>query len=196
MKWAIAGLIYAAAYAVAVLALADHTHARLLLGNAALLVPPLAPLIVIARRRTEWSGRHSVFFGAIAAWAALWLIGQIAWATDEVVIGHRLPWFTWYIILQLCGSAIPLIAIVAWPHRGPRSDTAITAALDIAVLVFLTGFLYWSLIIAPGIDPAHSALALRSLALIGPTVRIVAAAGLLLAAWAAGKNAWGAVYRH
>jgi PAS domain S-box-containing protein len=195
MIWAISGLVYAGVYIGVVLALWDHPHARLLVGNAALLLPPLAPLVVIARRRTEWAGRHIVFFAAIAAWAALWLIGQIAWAVDEVVFGRALPWFSWHIILQLCGSAIPLIAIAAWPHRGARSETAVTVALDIAVLVSLTGFLYWSAIIAPGIDPAHTAFALRSLAVIGPAVRIVAVIGLLIASVAAGKSAWAIVYR-
>jgi PAS domain S-box-containing protein len=195
MNWAIAGLVYAGVYVAAVLALRDYPHARLLLGNAALLLPPIAPLVAIARRRTQWAGRQSVFFGAIASWAVLWLIGQLAWAIEEVVLGRALPWFSWYIILQLCGSAIPLIAIVAWPHRGARGETAVTAALDIAVLVFLAGFLYWSLIIAPGIDPSQTAFALRSLAFIGPAVRIAAVVGLLAASAAAGKNAWGMVYK-
>ena len=61
--------------------------------------------------------------------------------------------------------------------------------------MFLTGFLYWSLIIAPGMDPAHSPLALRMLAIIGPLVRLSAVAGLLLAAAAAGKGAWATVYQ-
>ncbi len=135
-----------------------------------------------------------MFWGAIGAWAALWLFGQIFWAADELLLATPLPWFKWHILLQLCGSALPLIALVAWPHRPAPVDTAVTIALDIAVLVFLTGFLYWSLIIAPGMEPSRSALALRSLAIIGPLVRLAAVAGLLLAAAAAGKNAWSTVY--
>jgi PAS domain S-box-containing protein len=195
MNWAVAGLLYAGVYIAVVIALGDHPYARMLVGNVALLLPPVVPLAVILRRRERWSGRQAVFFGAIAAWAALWLIGQIGWATDEVLRSRQLPWFSWHTILQLSGSALPLIAIVAWPHRGARAETAITAAIDIAVLMFLTGFLYWSLIIAPGMDPTHERLALRSLAIIGPTVRVAALIGLLVAAEAAGKNAWSAVYR-
>ena len=110
-------------------------------------------LIVLVRRRGAWRGRQAVFWAAIGAWAALWFIGQVGWASDELFRSTPLPWFKWHIILQLCGSALPLIALVAWPHRAAADETAITVALDIAVLVFLTGFLYWSLIIAPGCGP-------------------------------------------
>lgn len=195
MNWAVAGLVYAAAYAAIATALGGSPHARLLFGNAALLLPPFAPLIVIARRRRDWQGRQNVFFAAIATWAALWLVGQVGWAVDEVFRATALPWFRWHIMLQLCGSAIPLLAIAAWPHRGARPETAVTAAIDIAVLVFLTGFLYWSLIIAPGTDAANTAFALRSLAFIGPSVRAACVIGLVLAAIAAGKSAWAVVYQ-
>jgi PAS domain S-box-containing protein len=195
MNWAIAGLVYAAVYAAMVWALGDHTYARLVVGNVALLIPPFVPLATIWRRRHVWAGRQRVFFAAIAAWALLWAVGQVWWAFDEVVRSAALPWFTWHTILQLCGSALPLIAIVAWPHRGARSETAITSAIDIAVLMFLTGFLYWALIIAPGMEPSHAAFALRSLAYIGPSVRVAAFAGLLIAAAVSDSVAWSAVYQ-
>ncbi len=195
MNWAIAGVVYAAAYVALTIALADAGWARTLAGNIGLLLPPFALLIEVARRRGAWRGRQAVFWGAIGAWSLLWLVGQIAWATDEVFLGRPLPWFDWPILLQLCASALPLIALVAWPHRSVDPDKASTIVLDIAVLVFLTGFLYWSLIIAPGMDPAHSALALRSLATLGPLVRLASAAGLLAAAWSARATPWAVIYQ-
>jgi PAS domain S-box-containing protein len=195
MNWALAGLVYAGAYAALMIGLADQSASRLVIGNIALLLPPLAPLYVLATRRRAWRGRQAVFWGAIGAWAALWFIGQLGWASDELLRATPLPWFKWHIILQLCGSALPLIALVARPHRPAPDETAITAALDIAVLTFLTGFLYWSLIIAPGVDPVQSSLALRSLATAGPIVRLASVAGLLWAAAAAGNSAWADVYR-
>src|SRR5215472_10866802 len=164
MNWGVAGLVYAAAYGAVVAALGGQPQVRLLIGNLALLMPPVTPLVVAIRRREEWRGRQTVFIAAIAAWAALWLVGQIAWFIAEVGLHEQLPWFHWFILLQLCGSALPLIAIVAWPHHGARSETASTAAIDIAVLVFLTGFLYWSLVIAPGMDAVNAAFALQALA--------------------------------
>ena len=195
MNWAIAGLLYGAVYIGAMWVLGDHLHARMLLGNAGLLLPPAVPIAVIVRRRARWRGRQALFLAAIASWAALWLIGQIAWAWSEVFLSTPVPWFRWYVVLQMCGSAVPLIAIIAWPHRGTDSDSAVTVALDVVVLLLVTGFVYWSTIIAPGLDPAHTALAQRSLAFIGPTVRMAAAVGLIGASIAAGKSAWAAVYR-
>jgi len=195
MNWAIAGVVYAVAYAAIVTVLPDP--ARLVAGNIGLLLSPLSLLFVLVRRRGAWRGRQAVFFAALGAWAALWFIGQMAWAYDELLASTPLPWFKWHIVLQLCGSALPLIALVAWPHRDGAPETAITVALDIAVLGFLTGFLYWSLIIAPGAAPEHSALALRMLATIGPLVRLAAVVGFVFAAMSARKGfeEWTAVYR-
>ena len=133
MNWAIAGLVYAAGCAVLMAELADHETARLVAGNIALLLPPLAPLYVVATRRRAWRGRSAVFWGAIAAWAALWFVGQVGWAADEILRATPTPWFKWHIVLQLCGSALPLIALVARPHRPAPEETAITVAIDIAL---------------------------------------------------------------
>src|SRR5262245_5654898 len=195
MNWGVAGLVYSAAYVAIVLALGEREHARQVAGAIGLLIPPFAPIIVMLSRRGAWHGRQIVFWAAIVAWPALWLIGQAGWNYDELVRAVPLPWFRWHIILQLCGSALPLIALVAWPHRGGQGESAVTTAIDIAVLVSLTGFLYWCLIIAPGMDPPHSSAALRALAVIGPSVRLAALAGLLFAMWKAEGSPWAAVYQ-
>jgi PAS domain S-box-containing protein len=195
MNWAIAGLAYAAACAALMTQLADHGTARLVAGNVALLLPPLAPLYVVATRWHSWRGRQAVFWGAIGAWAVLWFVGQIGWSADELLRAMPTPWFQWHILLQLAGSALPLIALVARPHRPAPEETAITVAIDVAVLTFLTGFLYWSLIIAPANNPAEASMGLRALAIIGPIVRLVSVAGFLWAAASAGASAWAEVYR-
>lgn len=195
MNWAVTGIVYAVVYAAAVVALAERDQARLVVGNIGLLLPPLAPLAMLLVHRRRWSGRQAVFFAAIAGWAVLWFIGQVGWTIDQLFRGMPLPWFTWHVILQLCGSALPLIALVAAPHRGARRDTAITAAVDITVLTFLAGFLYWSLIIAPGMDQRHELTAVGALATIGPLVRLAATAGLVIAMFSAGKTGWGRVYQ-
>ena len=195
MNWAIAGLVYAGACAALMTVLADQGSVRLVAGNIALLLPPLAPIYVLVRRRRVWRGRQAVFWGAVGAWAVLWFAGQIGWAANELLNATENPWFRWHTILQLSGSALPLIALVAWPHRQEPDETAVTVAIDIAVLVFLTGFLYWSLILAPASNPEHASVGLRSLAVIGPIVRLASVTGLLLAAASAGKSAWAGVYR-
>ncbi len=195
MNWAIAGIIYAGVCVAVMTGLANQEMPRLVAGNIALLLPPLAPLYVVASRRRAWRGRQAVFWGAIAAWSGLWLVGQLGWAADELLRATPMPWFKWHIVLQLCGSALPLIALVAWPHKSTPEETARTVAIDVAVLVFLTGFLYWSLIIAPATGPSQAPMGLRALAIIGPIVRLASVVGLLLAAAAAGKSAWAGVYR-
>ena len=140
MNWAIGGLVYAAICAALMQQLGDHELPKLVARHPAMLLPPLAPLFVVATRRRMWRGRAAVFWGAIGAWAALWFVGQIGWSADELLHASPSPWFKWPIVLQLCGSALPLIALVAWPHRRAPEETAVTVAIDIAVLVFLTGF--------------------------------------------------------
>jgi PAS domain S-box-containing protein len=194
MNWAVAGLLYAVICAALMPQLVDHHTAALVVHNLAMLLPPIAPLFVIASRRHLWRGRATVFWAAIAAWAALWFVGQVGWAADELLHQSPMPWFKWPIVLQLCASALPLIALVAWPHRRAPEETAVTVAIDIAVLVFLTGFLYWSLIIAPASDPEQATVGLRVLSIVGPIVRLVSVAGLLLAMRAAWTSAWAGVY--
>jgi len=195
MNWAIAGLVYAGVYAALMTGLSGHDGARLLAGNIALLLPPLAPLYVLITRRRAWRGRQAVFWGAIAAGAAVWWVGQLFWSVDELLRSVPLPWLQWHMVLKLGGSALPVIALVAWPHRPAEAESTITVTLDITVLAFLTSFLYWCLIVAPGINSEQSLLALRTLAVAALIVRLAGAGALLWAAKAAGKNAWADVYR-
>jgi len=195
MNWAIAGLVYAGVYAALMTGLSGHDGARLLAGNIALLLPPLAPLYVLITRRRAWRGRQAVFWGAIAAGAAVWWVGQLFWSVDELLRSVPLPWMQWHMVLKLGGSALPVIALVAWPHRPAEAESTITVTLDITVLAFLTSFLYWCLIVAPGINSEQSLLALRTLAVAALIVRLAGAGALLWAAKAAGKNAWADVYR-
>jgi len=195
MNWAVAGLVYAGACAALLTQLADHQTARLVAGNVALLLPPFAPLYVVITRRNVWRGRAAIFWAAIGMWSVLWVVGQLGWAVDELVLAKPMPWFKWHVLLQLCGSALPLIALVAWPHRPAPEETATTVAIDITVLVFLTGFLYWSLIIAPATNPAQTAMGLRSLDIVGPLVRLATVIGLLQAMRSAGTSSWAGVYQ-
>src|SRR5262252_2928182 len=195
MNWAVAGLVYVGVCAALMAQLSDHQTARLVVGNVALLLPPFAPLYVVATRWRAWRGRAAIFWAAIAMWSVLWVVGQLGWAVDELVLAKPMPWFKWHVLLQLCGSALPLLSLVAWPHRPRPEETAVTVAIDITVLVFLTGFLYWSLIIAPATNPEHAAMGLRSLAIVGPLVRLATVIGLLQAARSAGTNAWAGVYQ-
>src|SRR2546426_12530221 len=110
MNWALAGLVYACAYVAIILALGEREYARLLVGTVALLIPPIAPIIVMLSRRGDWRGRQAGFWAAIGAWPVLWLIGQIGWGVGGGFPAGALAWVKWHIILPLCGSARAVIA--------------------------------------------------------------------------------------
>ncbi len=195
MNWLIAGLAYAAAYAAVVSLLGGAATARLWVGNIGLLLPPLVPIAIVLVRRRGWTGHHRVFWDAIAAGAALWLAGQIPWAISELFLQLPLSFLDWVVVPQLCGSLMPLLALVAWPHRGPRPETTLTAVLDVYALVGLAAFAYSFLIVIPGLASGHAVGAIRTLAIAGPAVRVLVIAGLLLAIRSAGSGPWVTAYQ-
>src|SRR4051812_3673702 len=194
MNWGLVGALYVIGY-VLVVSVLTSPHARLLVGNIALLLPPFFTVGVILSRLRLWTGRQRLFWIVIATGAAFWVTGQMVWAYEELARANQLPWFRWFIVVQLCGSALPLIALVATPHKGPRTETAATAAIDVCALACLTAFLYWSLVVAPGMAPQRSTLALRTLATVGPMVRLAAFVGFSWFAWLAGSSPWVQTYR-
>ena len=193
--WIAFGLGYCVTYAVLVSLLGANAQAYLLVGNIGLLVPPLAALVAVLRRRREWLGCHVVFWDAIAGWAALWLIGQIGFSVDEVVLGQPRPWFGWHTLLQLTAGALPLIALLARPHRGLRQESATTTAIDVWILDVVLGFMCWSVIMAPAAVPAHAEWALQALSIDGSLIRLAAMVGLLWAAYEARGTPWRVVYQ-
>lgn len=194
MIWLITGLAYMTAYAAVALLVAGQPIVRLWLGNLGLLISPMVLIVVVLWRRRDWAGRHRVFWDGVAAGAVLWLVGQIVWAVWELSRQQAMPWLNLIIVPQLCGSLMTLLALVARPHRGQQPETQLTAILDLYVLAALAGFLYWSLILLPGMVPDRSAMALRLLAIIGPVIRVAVVAGLLMAMRAAAGTAWGVAY--
>jgi PAS domain S-box-containing protein len=192
MSWAVGGLICAAVYVAASFALGVQSPPWLVVRDAALLLSPIVPLAVLAKRRGEWLGRHALFIAAIGAWPLLWLAGFAGGLAHDV---RTAPAWTWPILLQFSASTLPLIALVALPHRGVRRETAVTATVDVAALSFLAGFISWCVIIAPRLDPRHASTPLDSLIGIGAVVRLAAVASSLALASKAAGTAWAPVYR-
>ena len=87
MNWALVGVLYAIGYALVVTALTT-AHARVVVGNIALLLPPLVTVGVVVWRHRLWAGRQRLFWIAIASGAALWFAGQSVWAAEELARGH------------------------------------------------------------------------------------------------------------
>lgn len=194
MIWLYGGLAYMGTYVLATWLVRDTVLARLWIGNIGLLLPPMAPIVVILLRRRQWIGHHRVFWDAVAIGAALWLSAQVPLAVYELRSQQAVPWLNLMIIPQLCASVMPLLALVVRPDRGQRPETASTAVLDVYVLAVLSAFLYWSLIILPGLDPDRSEMAVRVLTIVRPSVRVAVFVGLGIAAWRAGHGAWSRTY--
>src|SRR2546428_10701567 len=77
MNWALAGLVYACAYVAIILALGEREYARLLVGTVALLIPPIAPIIVMLSRRGDWRGRPGGLWGRPGAGPPVCLVGGL-----------------------------------------------------------------------------------------------------------------------
>src|SRR5438067_2108902 len=104
MNWAVIGLVYAGAYAALMTALADQPSMRLIVGNAALMLPPLAAMIgllcaSISAGRSAWAPVYrGMAAGMALAFAALIVL---SWATvrgdyqtgSPSDIGWMLPFF-------------------------------------------------------------------------------------------------------
>ena len=170
----------------------------LVAGNIALLLPPLAPLyVVLSTRRRAWRGRQAFSGARLPRGRLLWFVGQLGWAADELFrVDRRCRGSSGTSCCSCRGSALPLIALVAWPHRsgagrnrdhgGDRHRRArLPHRLPLLVADHRAG--------RP--IPRTPSIGLRALAIIGPIVRLASVAGLLLAAASAGKSAWAGVYR-
>src|SRR5438067_1751960 len=104
MNWAVIGLVYAGAYAALMTALADQPSMRLIVGNAALMLPPLAAMIgllcaSISAGKSAWAPVYrGMAAGMALAFAALIVL---SWATvrgdyqtgSPSDIGWMLPFF-------------------------------------------------------------------------------------------------------
>src|SRR3989442_15782568 len=109
MNWALAGLVYACAYVAIILALGEREYARLLVGTVALLIPPIAPIIVMLSRRGDWRGRQAGFLAPLGAWAVLWLVGEIGWGVGGRFRAGPPPRVKGHIIPPLCWWGLPPI---------------------------------------------------------------------------------------
>ena len=165
----------------------------LLPAHAAALFPPLVVLILVLRRRREWLGCHLVFWDAMAAWAALALLGHAGWLLDETVFGNAHPWFAWHTLVRLTAGMLPLIALLTRPHRGLRLELATTTAIDVWIITVMLGFMLWSTVFAPAASALHESPSLEAIAAGGALVPLVAAACLFATARNAG-GPWQSVY--
>src|ERR671912_1183865 len=142
MGWLALGVTYSIIYAVLGAYLRPFPDVLPWFRIVALLLPPLAGVAMIARRRHAWSGCQWLFWATLALGLVMSGISVVGWSVDEMLLGVGTSWLGWHAVFALFGGGAPLLALLAQPHRGAREKVTATIAVDIAGIAVLTGFLY------------------------------------------------------
>ena len=142
MGWLALGAAYSIIYAVIGAYLRPYPDVLPWFRIVALLLPPLAGVAIIARRRHAWAGCQWLFWATLALGLLMSGISVVGWSVDEMMLGVGTSWLGWHAVFALFGGVAPLLALLAQPHRGPREKVTATIAVDIAGIAVLTGFLY------------------------------------------------------
>ena len=195
MGWLACGVVYSLVYVAIGWLLRGHTETLLWFRISALLVPPLAGVVVIARRRHVWTGCQWLFWATIALGLMMSAIGLIGWTVDEFMLGHETAWLGWYTVFALFGAVAPLVALLTQPHRGSREAVTASTAVDIAGIAVMAGFLYSRFVIGPDLMPMAAHRAPLSLVLLSEFQQAVVVVGMIVAAVVARDARWAATYR-
>jgi PAS domain S-box-containing protein len=195
MPWLAGGVLYSMVYLAAGAYWHDSAQALLWLRFIALLVPPLAGVLVIAWRRRDWTGCQWLFWATVALGLSMTAIGIVGWTVDEVMLGRETSWLGWYAVFALFGSVAPLFALLAQPHRGARESITASTAVDIAGIAVITGFLYSHFVVGSDLAPLTSQKPSVPLVLLQEFQQFLVCAALIVAAIAARGTTWGATYR-
>ena len=194
MVWLALGVAYSVVYAVLGAYLRPFPNILPWFRIVALLLPPLAGVIVIARRRHAWAGCQWLFWATLALGLLMSGISVIGWSVDEMMLGIESSWLGWHAVFALFGGVAPLLALLSQPHRGPREKVTATIAVDIAGIAVLTGFLYSHFAVASDSGMAAGG-ASASLLLLSELQQFLVCIGMGIAAAFTADREWKQVYR-
>jgi len=192
--WLVAGVLYSAAYAATGWWLRATPGVLTGFRTVALLVPPLAGVVVIVRRRALWSGCQWLFWATVALGLTISAIGFSGWTLDEVLVARETSWLGWHAVFALFGAVAPLFALLAQPHRGPRESAAPTTAVDIAGIAVLAGYLYSYVVASVEMAGPSVRGSMLSLVLLSELQQLLVAGGLVAAATVARHGRWHRTY--
>ena len=195
MTWLAIGVVYSLAYVTAGSLLDGHPTTQLWFRAVALLLPPLAGVLVVVLRRHTWTGCQWLFWATIVLGLVMSAIGQLGWTVDELMLGRVTSWLGWHAVFALFGAVAPLLALLAQPHRGPRDRSAATTAVDIAGIAVLTGFLYSHFVIGPDLSPLTSDRPSSSLVLLSELQGLLVVVGMATAMFVSRHSSWHLTYR-
>ena len=195
MVWLGCGVLYSLAYLTGGWLLRGHGHALVWFRVVALLVPPLVGVVVISRRRRDWTGCHWLFWATFTLGLMMSAIGLVGWTVDELLLGHETSWLGWFTVFALFGAVAPLLGLLAQPHRGSREAVTASMAVDIAGIGVVTGFLYSRFVIGPDLAPLSAQRPPMSLLLLSEFQQLLVVVGMGVAAFVARDSSWGPTYR-
>ncbi len=193
MRYLAFGLAFVLLYTVVGLLLGDHSFARSLFGNLALVGTAALVPIVVFKRRSSWSGCQRLFFDILAIAVVLWIVGHTGWAYDQLRYQEQ-TWLKWHTIFSLCAGFGPLVALLARPHLGPRNHVVAPVAMTIAAYCLLAVFVYSYFILVPSVMPAGRPAAQEKLLLFVEANRFLLLAALVWIYWFARATDWGRTY--
>ncbi len=195
VHWLAWGVLYSIGYVSVGQLLGGHPAALLWFRGSSLLVPPLAGVVVIARRRRDWGGCQWLFWATLALGLMMSAIGLVGWTVDELLLRRETSWVGWYSVFALFGGVAPLFGLLAQPHRGVREPATASTAVDIAGIGVMAGFLYSHFVLGPGLVPLSAQQPSLSLLLLCEFQQLVVVAGMTAAAFVARDTPWGDAYR-
>ena len=194
MGWLAIGVAYSVIYAVVGAYLRPFPEVLPWFRIVALLLPPLAGVAIIARRRHTWAGCQWLFWATLALGLLMSGISIVGWSVDEMMLGVGSSWLGWHAVFALFGGVAPLLALLAQPHKGPREKVTATIAVDIAGIAVLTGFLYSHFAVAS--DPAVGPRGISgSLLLLSELQQFLVCVGMGIAAFFTPDREWKQAYR-
>jgi PAS domain S-box-containing protein len=173
--------------------LRSHPFALSIIGNIALASSAFLVVAAVLRRRRSWAGCQRLFWDAFAIGMALWIVGHIGWAFDDLVLNAP-SWLQWHTVFSLCGGIAPLVALLAKPHRGTRSYAVATTGVDMGACGLLLIFIYAYFVLVPSLVPVERDEAQAKLLLLVQANRFVFLLALLAAAWFARGTNWRLTY--
>ena len=194
MVWLGLGVAYSIIYALIGAYLRPYPDVLPWFRIVALLVPPLAGVAIIARRRHAWAGCQWLFWATLALGLLMSGISVVGWSVDEMLLGVGTSWLGWHAVFALFGGVAPLLALLAQPHKGAREKVTATIAVDIAGIAVLTGFLYSHFAVSA--DPAGGVRGVSgSLLLLSELQQFLVCIGMGIAATFTPDREWKQVYR-
>ena len=194
MRYLSFGVFYLLAYVALSWVFRADPRAQSIYGNIGILLPPIAVCFVILRRRHRWLGHQRLFWDAFLAGMALWILGHLGWAYGEFEL-NRPAWVQWHTMFSLCGGMLPLVALIARPHRGAREETAGATAVDLVTYFTLGAFIYAYFVLVPSFVPSSGSNPEDTLLRLVQIHRFLLIAGTALATWVARNTLWGFTYR-